>query len=320
MTIRAAAGAVALVACAAQAAPGEDPLAWLQRAAQAARGTSYAGTFVHTNGDRTSTVRITHSIVGKDEHERIEPLDGPAYEIVRKNDEMFCHFPDAKTVRLDRRISARFFPTVLSGPPNAVATSYDVKLGPTERVLGLDCRWIRLEPRDGMRHGQSVCSEVETGLVLRARTFNDRRQPIEHYTFTELKIGPQATRTDVKSIFEARVKRWISDSQPREETRTLDTGWVVTNAPAGFFKVAEVQRSLPGRQHPVSQLIYSDGLASLSVFVEPNKGPSRSAEASNENGATTFFVRPMGETLVSVLGEVPLATAQQVARSVARRP
>jgi sigma-E factor negative regulatory protein RseB len=320
MTIRAAAGAVALVACAAQAAPGEDPLAWLQRAAQAARATSYAGTFVHTNGDRTSTVRITHSIVGSDEHERIEPLDGPSYEIVRKNDEIFCHFPDAKTVRLDRRVTARFFPAVLTGSPSAVAASYDVKLGPTERVLGHDCRWIRLEPRDAMRHGQSVCSEVATGLVIRARTFNDRRQPIEHYTFTDLKMGAQAPRSDVKSIFEARVKRWMSDSQPREETKTMDTGWGVTNAPAGFFKVAELQRSLPGRQHPVSQLIYSDGLASLSVFVEPNKGPSRIAEASSEDGATTFFVRPMGETLVSVLGEVPLATAQQVARSVARRP
>jgi sigma-E factor negative regulatory protein RseB len=320
MTIRAAAGAVALVACAAQAAPGEDPLAWLQRAAQAARGTSYAGTFVHTNGDRTSTVRITHSFVGNDEHERIEPLDGPAYEIVRKNDEMFCHFPDAKTVRLDRRVTARFFPSVLSGSAAAVAASYELKLGPTERVLGQECRWIRLEPRDSMRHGQALCSEVSTGLVLRARTFNQARQPVEHYTFTELRIGPQATRGDVKSIFEARVKRWMSDSQPREETRTMDTGWAVTNAPAGFHKIAELQRSLPGRQHPVSQLIYSDGLASVSVFVEPNKGPSRSAEASNEDGATTFFVRPMGETLVSVLGEVPLATAQQVARSVARRP
>ena len=320
MTNRAAALAVALVACAAQAAPGEDPLAWLQRAAQAARAASYAGTFVHTNGDRTSTVRITHSVVGRDEHERIEPLDGPAYEIVRKNDEVFCHFPDAKTIRLDRRVTARFFPAVLTGTAAAIGASYDVKLGPTERILGHECRWIRLEPRDALRHGQSLCSEVASGLVIRARTFNDRRQPIEHYTFTDLRIGPPAARNEVKSIYEARVKRWMSDSQPREETRTVDTGWGVTNAPAGFFKVAELQRSLPGRQHPVAQLIYSDGLASLSVFIEPNKGPSRSAEASTEEGATTFFVRPMGETLVSVLGEVPLAAAQQVARSVARRP
>jgi sigma-E factor negative regulatory protein RseB len=195
-----------------------------------------------------------------------------------------------------------------------------VKLGSTERVLGYDCRWIRLEPRDTMRHGQAICSEVSTGLVIRARTFNDKRQPIEHYTFTDLKIGPQAARPEAKSIFEARVKRWISDAQPREDTKTADTGWNVTNAPAGFFKVAELRRSLPGREHPVSQLIYSDGLASMSIFVEPNKSPARESEAATEDGATAFFVRPMGETLVSVLGEVPLATAQQVARSVARRP
>jgi len=287
--------AVALVACAAQAAPGEDPLAWLQRAAQAARGVSYAGTFVHTNGDHTSTVRITHAMVGNDEHERIEPLDGPAYEIVRKNDEMFCYFPDAKTVRLDRRVTARFFPTILSGTPTAVAASYEVKLGPTERVLGYECRWIRLEPRDAMRHAQSVCSEVQTGLTLRARTLNDKRQPVEHYTFTDLKIGPQVARPDMKSIFEARVKRWISDSQPREETKTADTGWTVTNAPAGFFKVAELRRTLPGREHPVSQLIYSDGLASMSVFVEPNK-PARAAEAVKStptiaNKSVSFLIR-----------------------------
>lgn len=320
MILRAAAGAVAVVACVARAAPGEDPLAWLQRAAHAARGASYAGTFVHTNGDRTSTVRISHAIVGNDEHERIEPLDGPAYEIVRKNDDMYCYFPDAKTVRLDRRVTARFFPAVLSGTATSVAASYDVKLGATERVLGYECRWIRLEPRDAMRHGVSLCSEVSSGLVLRSRTVNDRRQPVEHYTFTDLKIGPQAARPDMKSIYEARVKRWMSDSRPREETKTVDTGWTVANAPAGFFKVTELRRSLPGRQHPVSQLIYSDGLASLSVFVEPNKGPARNGEASTEDGATAFFVHPMGETLVSVLGEVPLATAQQVARSVARRP
>src|SRR5204862_799973 len=97
---------------------------------------SYAGTFVHTNGDRTSTVRITHSIVGNDEHERIEPLDGPAYEIVRKNDEMFCHFPDAKTVRLDRRVTARFFPSVLSESATTVAASDELKLGATEGDRG----------------------------------------------------------------------------------------------------------------------------------------------------------------------------------------
>jgi sigma-E factor negative regulatory protein RseB len=307
------------VAWGAQAAPGNDPIAWLQRAAEAARTASYGGTFAHSNGDRTSTVRITHVNVGGEEHERIEPLDGPPLEIVRKNDEMFCYFPDAKTVRLDRRVTPRFFPAILSPTPAAVAASYDVKLGKTERVLGFDCQWIRLDPKDNLRYGQRLCSEVNSGLVIRAKTFNDRDQMIELYTFTDLKVGREVARSDVRSVFEARVKRWITDSQPRDEARSVDTGWTVTNPPAGFKKVTELRRTLPGRTQPVSQIIYSDGLASLSVFIEPNT-PPRVADASSEDGTTTFFVHPMGEHLVSVLGEVPLATAQQVGLSVARRP
>jgi sigma-E factor negative regulatory protein RseB len=302
------------------AAPGEDPLAWLQRAAQAARATSFAGTFSHSNGDRVSAVRITHVSSGNEEHERIEPLDGPPHEIVSHNDEMFCYFPDAKTVRLDRRVTARFFPAVVSAPSATVAANYEVTLGATERVLGFDCRWIRLDPKDAMRYAQRLCSEVNTGLVVRAKTLNGEQQVIEQYNFTDLKIGAQVAKTDVRSTFEARVKRWVTDAQPREEARGAETGWTVAAPPAGFTKINELKRTLPGHVAPVSQIVYSDGVASLSVFVEPNNGPApRTAEASSEDGTTTFFVRPMGEQLVSVLGEVPLATAQQFGRNVARR-
>ena len=307
------------IACSAQAA-NDDALGWLQRAVQASRNVSYAGTYVHTNGDRISTVRVTHVNANGEEDERIEALDGPPYEIVRRNDEMFCYFPDAKTVRLDRRVNARFFPSLFRASADVIASSYDVKLGKTERMLGYECRWLELEPRDNLRFRERLCSESTTGLVVRARTLNEAGQVIEQYTFTDLKMGPQVGRGELKAIFEARVKQWISDSQPREETRGVDTGWVVNNPPPGFRKAAELKRTLPGRGQPVSQLIFSDGLASVSVFVEANPSPGRTAEASTEDGTTTFFVRPMGDQLVTVLGEVPLVAAQQVGRSVGHRP
>lgn len=305
-------------ACSANATP-NDPLAWLQRASQAARQSSYEGTYVHTNGDRTSTVRITHTNSNGEEVERIEPLDGMTHEIVRRNDEMFCRFPDAKTVRLDPRITTRFFPALLGASVESIAASYEVKLGKSERVLGYECQWIRLDPKDGMRFSQRLCSEVSTGLVVRAKTINDQRQVIEQYTFTDLKLGALG-RTDLKSIFKARIRQWISDGQPRDEAANAETGWTVTRAPAGFLKVTEIKRMLPGRAQPVSQIVYTDGVASLSVFIEPNTSPGRAGEASSEDGTTTFFVRPDGDHVVTVLGEVPLATAQQVGRSVARRP
>jgi len=305
-------------ACSAHSAP-NDPMAWLTRAAQAARAVTYEGVYVHTNGERTSTVRVAHVNHAGEEHERIEPLDGASMEIVRRNDEMYCRFPDAKTVRLDPRITNRFFPAILSAPAETIAASYDVKLGKSERVLGHECQWIRLEPRDEMRFAQRLCSELSTGLILRAKVLNGQRQVIEQYTFTDLRIGPQATRADLKSIFRARSRQWLTDGQPRDETANADTGWTVARAPQGFQKIAELKRTLPGRGQPVSQIVLTDGVASLSVFVE-TAAPPRTVESSSEDGTTAFYARPMGEQLVTVLGEVPLATAQLVARNVARRP
>jgi len=305
-------------ACSAHAAP-NDPIAWLARAAQAARAVTYEGVYVHTNGERTSTVRIAHVNHGGEEHERIEPLDGASMEIVRRNDEMYCRFPDAKTVRLDPRITNRFFPAILSASAETIAASYDVKLGKSERVLGHECQWIRLDPRDDLRFSQRLCSELSTGLILRAKVLNGQRQVIEQYTFTDLRIGPQAARADLKSIFRAHGRQWLTDGQPRDETANADTGWTVVRAPQGFQKVAELKRTLPGRAQPVSQIVLTDGVASLSVFVEA-AAPPRTVESSSEDGTTAFYARPMGEQLVTVLGEVPLATAQLVARNVARRP
>jgi sigma-E factor negative regulatory protein RseB len=305
-------------ACSAHGAP-NDAMAWLARAAQASRQATYEGVYVHTNGDRTSTVRVSHANSGDEEHERIEPLDGDSLEIVRRNDEMYCRFPDAKTVRLDPRITNRFFPAILSASAETIAASYEVKLGKTERVLGYECQWIRLDPRDQLRFAQRLCSELSSGLIVRSKVLNSGKQVIEQYTFTDLRIGPQATRADLKSIFRARSRQWRVDGQPRDETANVESGWTVATVPPGFQKVAELKRILPGRVQPVSQIVLTDGVANMSVFVEPAAAP-RAAEASSEDGTTAFYARPMGEQVVTVLGEVPLATAQLVARSVGRRP
>ena len=166
-----------------------------------------------------------------EEHERIEPLDDASLEIVRRNDETFCRFPDAKTVRLDPRITNRFFPRILSASAEAIATSYEVSLGKSERVLGFECQWIRLVPKDGARYTQRICSELNSGLILRAKTLNEQRHVIEQYTFTELRLGPQVGRTDLRSIFRARSRQWVSDGQVRDEAVSADSGWHAARIP-----------------------------------------------------------------------------------------
>lgn len=312
----------ALVLCAgfpASADPGTDPLIWLQRAAASARQTTYAGTVVHVQGERATTSRITHVYTSGTEYERIESLDGPRREIMRRDDQLQCFFPDAKTVRIDRRVTAKFFPSLLSGQLDSISENYRLALGNVERVLGRDCQWIHLDPKDALRYAQRLCAEVGSGLLLRAKTLGTHQQVLEQHTFTDLRVGRDVSRGELRSTFLAQSKDWHRDVQPPEEPNPGSTGWIVASPPPGFRLVGEMQRLLPYRAQPITQFVLSDGLATMSVFVEPMSNPPRAAEATSEDGDLSVFVRPMGEHLVTVLGEVPPSTAQQVGRSVGRQ-
>lgn len=304
---------------AAAQSPGVDPLTWLQRSAASARQATYSGTVMHVQGERTTTSRITHVFVSGSEHERIESLDGPRREIVRRDDQLQCYFPDAKTIRIDRRVTARFFPSLVGGPAEAIAENYKLALGNVERVLGQDCQWIHLDPKDTLRYAQRLCAELGTGLLLRAKTLGAKQQVLEQYGFTDLRVGRDVSRSEVKSSFLPQSKDWKRDVQPPDEPRPGSTGWTIGAPPPGFRLVGEMQRTLPNRPLPVTQLVLSDGFATMSVFVEPMSNPPRAVEATSEDGALSVFVRPMGDHLVTVLGEVPPAAAQQVGRSVGRQ-
>lgn len=313
---------------------GIDPITWLQRAAASARQATYSGTIMHVQGERSSTSRITHLVVAGIEHEKIESLDGPRREVVRRGNEMQCFFPDAKTVRIDRRVTARFFPSLFTGPVEAIAEGYHLKLGAVERVAGLDCQWIHLDPKDALRYAQRLCAEVGSGLLLRATTLNARNQILEQYGFIDVRLGGDVSKRDLRSTFQAQSKDWRRDEQPSVEQAAGATGWAVTQAPPGFRVVGEMQRAMPNRPAPVTQLVLSDGFASMSVFIEPvtapppvneaasqsgeRRGGPRLAEAISQEGTLSVYARPAGEHLITVLGEVPPAAAQQVGRSVGR--
>ena len=312
--------ALALLASVPAAAdPSIEPLSWLQRAAASARQGNYAGTIMHVQGERTSTSRITHLVIAGIEQERIEALDGPRREVLRKGDQLQCFYPDAKTIRIDRRVTARFFPAHFSGPVEALAEGYHLRLGGVERVADKDCQWIHLDPKDALRYAQRLCAELGTGLLLKAKTLGAKNQVLEQYAFTELRLGNDVSRRELRSSFQSQSRSWRRDEQPVATPTPGATGWVVSALPPGFRLVGEMQRTMPNRPGPVTQLVIADGFAAMSVFVEPMAEKPRSGEATSEDGSLSVFARPMGEHLVTVLGEVPPAAAQQVGRSVVRQ-
>lgn len=316
---RAYAVAATLAALPALGTPAADPLTWLQKIVSGTRETTYTGTVVHSAGGATFTSRVVHVFRDGTEIERIESLDGPRQEIVRINDHIQCFHPDSKTIRTDKRVSARFFPSLLLAPPEVIAESYQVRLGPVERVAGKECQWVFLEPKDELRFAHRLCAHLASGVPLRSVMVGPapRRAVLEQYSFTDVRLGRDVPAKDVRSSFEPLSADWRRDRPADEESRPAPTGWTVLSPPKGFRLVHELQRKFPGRPHAVSQLVFSDGLAALSVFVEP-AGAADARESLNQEGGLSIYTRPMGDHRVTVLGEVPAAAVQQVGRGVVR--
>jgi sigma-E factor negative regulatory protein RseB len=291
---------------------------WLQKIADAARSLNYTGTFVYQHGDQVETSRIWHVVDGSRELEKLEVLDGPVREVIRTDDEVLCYYPEVKTVKADKRRS-KPFPALLPDQLASLTEYYDVRMGDRERVAGRDAQLLVLDPKDGLRYGHKFWADVATGLLLKARMINERKETVEQFAFTQVAIGGNIDKEALKPKYDAQGPGWKRDSSGMVETASSDTGWIVGSFPAGFRKIMETKRQLPGRPTPVSHIVYSDGLAAISIFIEPLSPNSHPVHGISHQGAVNIYSRPVAEHMVTVLGEAPSATVVQVGKSVSAR-
>ena len=295
-----------------------DAMAWLNKIAAASRQTNYAGTFVYQHGNQSETSRIAHLVNAGGVSERLETLDGPPREIIRNNDNVTCYLPESKTVVIEKRVG-RHFPVALPGQVSGISENYVVRKGGQGRVAGYDCQMIVLEPRDNLRYGHTFCVELASGLPLRARVFSDMKELVESFAFTQLTLGNRVSKTMLKSRYAAKSKAWRVDKTALERTETnAGTGWVVKNQPAGFKKLTEMRHSIAGRPVQVSHIVYSDGLAAVSIFIEPMP-ESPPPEGPTYQGAVNIYVKTHADQMVTVMGETPARTVKQVAESLSSR-
>lgn len=296
-----------------------EALAWLQKIANAARELNYRGTFVYQHGDQTETSRITHFVDRSGEYEKLETLDGPRREIIRNSGEILTFYADTRVVKRERRAARKLFPALLPDQLAALTEYYQLSKGGQERIAGYDSQQLILKPRDEYRYGHKLWAEVSTGLLLKARMLNEKQQVVEQFHFTEVTINAPITRESVKPTFP------VPAPEPRrngsaDAAAPADTGWTVRNHPAGFKKIMELWRIRQSGSGQVAHLVFSDGLAAVSVFIEPLPQARRVPEGLSHQGAVNIYTRPLSDQLVTVLGETPPITVMQIANSVSPKP
>lgn len=313
---------IALLLCAtgglAQAQSAPEALEWLRRIHQATEKLSYTGVFVYQQGGRTETSRITRLADADGGIEKLEVLDGAPHEILRTRDEIRCYLSESQTVKVDRRRDQRAFPSLLPEQVNGLAEYYAITKDEVQRIAGYDCQVLVLTPRDELRYGYQLWADQRTGMLLKARAFGRDGDTVEQFTFTQLEIG-SVPRGRLRPSRAAR--NWRVEQAGVAPTDLAQSGWSVTADLPGFRKIVEIRRMLREAQ-PVGQVVYSDGLAAVSVFIEPLAGRSETARLGLASvGAVNVYTREVANHLVTVVGEAPAASVQRIGNTVQyRRP
>jgi len=312
--------AVFLAAAAVVAAPAalaDDAGAWLSRAATAAQKQNYVGTIVYQHGGRFETSRLVHLNDRGNEFEKLVNLEGPAREVIRMNGEVRCYYPDAKVIRIEPRTFRNAFPSLSAQQQAALTDYYSFRMAERGRVAGIETQAWVFEPKDGLRYGHKFWADPESGLLVKARIVDERNEVIEQFAFTEILIGVKIDREQVNPTWAVTPPDWQVRQLGQGDAESRETGWTVTRVPPGFVKIVDGFRRLKGARE-VAHLVYSDGLVAVSVFIEPIGAASHPIGISRQGGINVV-IRQQDDNLVTVLGEVPVATVRQIAHSVARR-
>ena len=296
----------------------QDGQAWLARAGNAAKSLNYVGTVVYQHAGRVETSRLVHMNDAGQEFEKLVSLDGPATEVIRRQGEVRCYYPDVKVVRVEPRTFRNAFPTLSADQQQTLLKYYDFKRLPPERVAGLTADVVTFEPKDGLRYGHKFWSDAATGLLLKARIVNDRGEPTEQFAFTELTTMAKIDREMVKPTWPSAPDDWQVRGDGATDVVRQETGWSASRLPPGFDKIVEGFRMLRGKRYPVAHLVYSDGLTAVSVFIEPMAPIPMQTGASQQGGLNVYTMRE-DDQLVTVLGEAPPATVRLIALSVGKR-
>ncbi len=260
-----------------------DSLTFLRQVQDAARTLDYAGITVYQQGHTLQATHLVHQVDGTGERERQEVLDGSPQECLRQYGMEECLLPEHRLV-ITRPAHSDHFPALLLGEGAAIARHYDWKpLGRTYRVAGRECAVSELRARDALRYSYRICTDLKNHLLLKSQTLDAQDRLVDQVAFSRVHVG--------------------------------------TEVPAGFQPIAELTRQM-GPSHTVDQLVLSDGLAAISIFIEtfdPKRDQSI-RQGGLRQGAISVYRMRLASFWLTAVGEVPAQTVHDLAHAVQYLP
>jgi sigma-E factor negative regulatory protein RseB len=300
---------VLMAGCSMAAAAADDASTWLARMTSAVRTLDYQGSFIYERNGQVDALRLFHA-GGTPERERLVTMTGPRSEVLRASDSLTYTQAGQPTMLVPNAASVRLLPLVPDLSRPSLANLYAMTMRGEDRVAGYRTQIVDVLPRDGYRYGYRVWIEDSTGLPLRSAVVDGAGRLLEQFMFVALDIGAKPKESDLVHGADAGVMT------PQAET-TLEgkPHWGVADLPPGFvFILAQRPMQAPTQ---IEHQIYTDGLACVSVYVEPRDTAVPSApDALATRGALGVYSHDADAWRITAIGNVPATSLERIARSV----
>ncbi|CUA97708.1 sigma E regulatory protein, MucB/RseB [Thiomonas bhubaneswarensis] len=292
---------------------------WLQTVSAAARSLNYSGVFITQRGEEISTSSLIHYVLPQGHFERIETLDGQRRIMVSFNDQVRTSWPDYRLTLIDNQVGQASFPRLLKTTNGEVDRNYRLERGGLERCAGYECRMSTLLPRDDLRWGYRLWSLPDSRLLVKAQTLDAEGHVIDQVAFTELKINVHPRQDLVRESLH-QPPGYTVEKMKVVPVSLSSQGWALSSQVPGFKTVGVFRRSMSvgGKSSEVLQWLLSDGLASVSIFVQPAADLTEPVPSEQRIGGTLALSRRIGESWLTVMGAVPERTLRRISEAVVR--
>jgi len=290
----------------------------LERMSQAAKQLNYEGVFAYQSGKTFQSVRIYHRNDGGTESERLISLNGAAREVIRSNDSVTCINPDGKRINVSQRPLGRGFPSDLPRRLRSATPFYELTLGEDDRIAGKLTQRLEIKPVDNYRYGYQLWMDKETDLLLKSELIDENKEVLETFEFTDIQTGIDIPDASLKAQMSGNEMVWHRTEPGEMTTQDLVafSNWQANWLPDGFTLVAHQNRLRANNGAHIEQRVYSDGLSSVSVFIEKMRAQHNHFHGGSHMGAVNAFGSVIHAHFVTVVGEVPAVTVEKIGSAI----
>jgi sigma-E factor negative regulatory protein RseB len=292
---------------------------WLRRMNQSLNSRNYDATFFHVRDGRTETLRIIHRVQGGEVLERLLSLDGSGREFLRSGTELTCYLPDQRTVLVESRIKDGPLLGNLPRFDESTAEFYDMRSVERARLMGRDVRVVSVNPRDDFRYGYRLWIDEKTAMPLKTELCDGQGRTVEQILFASLTLPAQIPDSAFQTSLALDGYRWLRHERAAGDGDDAAAGtadWSAPQLPPGFRLTSRGRQMMPGSAQPVTHLVFSDGVASVSVFVESASAGAPRLAGEAQVGSSSAFSTLIDGHPVTVVGEVPARTVRFIASQV----